>query len=123
MASMRRRQQRDVYRQANFIRIKNRLMRKSEMAIEWYNARRQEGIEKMRQFENQVIDSLESQRMTRLNSAKSKWQEEGYNDAEIKLLEESWILTSDRDQETWHSDKKRARALAKEAFISRKSRI
>lgn len=123
MASATRRQQRDIYRQANFFRIKNNLMRFSEMAVEWYTARRNEGIEKMKNFENQTFDSLEHQRTIRLNKAKEDWKSEGYNEDEIKMLEESWLILSDKNSEDWHAEKKTARQLSKQALNSRKNRV
>lgn len=115
-----RRQQRDIYKKANFIRIKNALPRFSDMAKEWYESRRKEGNEKANRFMLDSLDRLENHRAERFNFAKQVWLDWGYNDAEIKLLEESWSLALDPQN---RQDRKKARELSKQAWVLRNDRF
>lgn len=57
-----------------------------------------------------------------LESKKVQWAEQGFNTEEINTLEEAWALTVIKDKETYRADKKKSRALFKEANASRAAR-
>lgn len=58
----------------------------------------------------------------KLASMKETWYEIGYNSEEIALLEEASILSFVKNKETYREDKKKARALTKQATESLASR-
>jgi hypothetical protein len=62
-----------------------------------------------------MLEELESKKI-------ATWQAEGYNDQEIKQLREANSITVVKDKSTWHTEKKIARNLIKEARLSLQKR-
>ncbi len=83
---------------------------------------RAQNIENGRKLHQQNLDALDKTTAVfleaKLESMKETWTEQGYNSKEIVMLEEAWSLTVIKDKETYRADKKRARALSKEANSS-----
>ena len=50
------------------------------------------------------------------------WREMGYTDSEIEQLREANAILTIRDMETWHTDKKVARKIIREAHQALLSR-
>ena len=48
----------------------------------------------------------------------STWKEDGYTDKEIEKLREAYSLIMIKDKSTWHTDKKVARNIIKEARLN-----
>ena len=118
-----RKQRRGQFRAAGYLKIKNMFGRFSEQGKAWYNKMAEDGRAAHEANVNRVNDSIGDQLQTKLNSLKETWKEIGYNDSEIKLLEEAWSLTVIKDKDTYRKDKKDARKLQKEAQESLKSRL
>tara|TARA_R110001606_G_scaffold94726_1_gene209846 strand:+ start:4961 stop:5353 length:393 start_codon:yes stop_codon:yes gene_type:complete len=58
------------------------------------------------------INELNATRLeAALDVAKLSWKEQGYNDAEVLLLEEAWALNAIKDKETYREDKKKRKQL------------
>ena len=123
MASYARKQRRQDYRNAGFLKIKNMYSRFSPQAIQWYNKMAEDGAAASEAYQNMVSDSIGNQLELKLKSLKETWSSMGYNDKEVKLLEEAWSITVIKDTETHRQDKKQSRKLQKEARASRKSRL
>jgi hypothetical protein len=123
MASYARKQRRQDYRNAGFLKIKNMYSRFSPQAIQWYNKMAEDGAAASEAYQNMVSDSIGNQLELKLKSLKETWSSMGYNDKEVKLLEEAWSITAIKDTETHRQDKKQSRKLQKEARASRKSRL
>jgi hypothetical protein len=72
------------------------------------------------------VDRIDNATFARLEEIESKkisvWKEEGYNDKEITKLREAYSIMSVKDKSTWHTDKKIARNLIKEARLSLQKR-
>ncbi len=72
------------------------------------------------------VERNENAVFARLEELESKkiatWKEEGYNDKEIKQLREANSIMAVKDKATWHTDKKIARNLIKEARLSLQKR-
>lgn len=98
---------------------------------------RQENIENGRKLHQMHLDRIEQANAERLErilegytneegekvpGLKNNWKEQGYNQKEIDMLEEAWALSVIKDKETYQADKKKRRALQKEAKASRDSR-
>lgn len=117
-----RRNKRGMYRQAGFLKIKNTFAFGGEIRNSWYAKTIGEG----REFHNQLVqrtqESIENQIQTILNSAKETWTKVGFNEAEIKMLEEAYSLTEVKQRETLTSDRKLAKKLLKQANASLLSR-
>ena len=69
--------------------------------------------------EKRIAEQLESIEERKIEA----WKETGYNDKEIEMLREANAILSVRDKETWHTDKKIARKLMKEARESLNKRL
>jgi len=123
MASFARKQRRQEYRQAGFLKIKNMYSRFSPQAIQWYNKMAEDGAAASEAYQKYVSDSIGDQLETKLNSLKETWASIGYDESEIKKLEEAWTLTVIKDSETYRADKKEASKLQKEASASLKARL
>jgi DNA-binding MarR family transcriptional regulator len=108
---MSRPQKRKMYKQFGIIEKKKR---NTEEGRELYNRLREEGRDAHEKHVNIVNDSIGDQLQVKLDSVKKTWKEIGYNTAEIKLLEEAWVLTSIKDKETYRADKKEAKRLRRE---------
>ena len=122
-ATQSRRHRRGQFKAMGYLKIKNMFGRFSPQAKAWYDKMASDGKEAHEAFVNRVNDSIGDQLQTKLNSLKLTWGLIGYNDSEIKLLEEAWSLTVIKDKETYRKDKKDARKLQKEAQESLKSRL
>lgn len=98
---------------------------------------RQENIENGRKLHQMHLDRIEQANAERLErilegytneegekvpGLKDNWKEQGYNQKEIDMLEEAWSLSVIKDKETYQADKKKRRALQKEAKASRDAR-
>jgi hypothetical protein len=98
---------------------------------------RQQNMENGRKIHQQHVDASEARNAARLEQIlegytnadgervpglKDQWSAQGYNDKEIAMLEEAWALSVIKDKETYQSDKKKRRALQKEAKASRDAR-
>lgn len=98
---------------------------------------RQENIENGRKLHQMHLDRIEQANAERLErilegytneegekvpGLKDNWKEQGYNQKEIDMLEEAWALSVIKDKETYQADKKKRRALQKEAKASRDAR-
>jgi hypothetical protein len=58
----------------------------------------------------------------RLNAVKEIWATQGYNEEELKMLEEAWVLSSIKDKETYKEDKKEVKRLRQAVKASREAR-
>ena len=98
---------------------------------------RQENIENGKRLHQMHLDRIEQANAERLErilegytneegekvpGLKDNWKEQGYNQKEIDMLEEAWSLSVIKDKETYQADKKKRRALQKEATASRDAR-
>jgi len=113
MPAMSRPQKRKMYKQFGLLKKKNRF---TEEGRELYDRLRQEGLDAHELNTKRMLDSIGDQLQAKLDSVKKTWKKDfGYNDEEIKLLEEAWVMTSFKDKETYRADKKEAKRLTKEA--------
>lgn len=120
--SFSRKQRRSQMREAGMLRVKNMYGFFSEQRQAWYNKMREAGIEAHEAHQKRVMDSIEEQLETKLNSQKETWKEIGYNEAEIEMLTEASALLTVKDRENLRADKKKARQLMKDAKASLLSR-
>ena len=58
----------------------------------------------------------------KLNAAKENWATQGYNEEELKILEDAWVLASIKDKETYKEDKKEVKRLRQLVKASREAR-
>ena len=65
---------------------------------------------------SELLESMESQKIV-------AWKEIGYNESEIEMLREANAILSVKDKKTWHTNKKIARKLMKEARESLNKRL
>lgn len=117
-----RRNKRSMYRQAGFLKIKNTFAFGGEIRNSWYAKTIGEGREFHSQLVQRTQESIENQIQTILNSAKESWSKIGFNESEIKMLEEAYALTAIKHRETLTSDRKLAKKLLKQANTSLLSR-
>ena len=97
----------------------------------------QQNIENGRKLHQQHLDLQEKRNHERLErilegytnedgdkvpGLKDNWAAQGYNQKEIDMLEEAWSLSVIKDKTTYQADKKKRRALQKEAKASRDAR-
>lgn len=118
-----RRQRRGQFKAMGYLKIKTMFGRFSEQGQAWYNKMATDGKAAHEAHVNRVEESIGEQLQVKLNSVKLTWKSMGYNDEEIKKLEEAWALTSIKDRETYRADKKEANRLQKEAQSSLKERL
>jgi len=119
-----RKQRRQDFNDAGFLKIKNQFGFFSPQARAWYGKMREDGTAAESAHTNRVNDSIEDQLQLKLNASKQTWSETGYNDSEILKLEEAWTIQTLRDPETLKEDKKAIKSLRKEAqqsLIARKN--
>lgn len=98
---------------------------------------RQQNLEQGRKIHQQNVDANEARNAAKLErilegytnedgikvpGLKDNWKEQGYNTKEIDMLEEAWALSVIKDKETYQADKKKRKALRKEATASRDAR-
>ena len=120
---MSRSNKRAMYKQYGMLKEKSTWSRFSKNAIEWYDRMREEGNTTKESNEKRMNDDLENQLQVKLDAIKNTWKEIGYNEKEIKMLEEAWTITSFKLKETYKEDKKKARGLMKEAQNSLRKRL
>lgn len=116
------RQRRAMLRQQKVLRVKNEMHPLDKNSVEFRQAQRENG----RKIHESNLDRIEQQQSImmeeKLNSVKSGWVAQGYNDEEVALLTEAWKLTTFKNKKTWHADKKTARKLMQQADEARKQR-
>jgi len=109
---MSRPQKRKMYKQFGILDKKKR---NTEEGRELYNRLREEGRDAHEKHVKTVNDSISDQMQVIIDKSKKTWEEMGYDAAEIKLLEEAWVLSSIKDKETYRADKKEAKRLRRDA--------
>jgi hypothetical protein len=114
--SFSRRQRRENYRRAGFLRIKNGYNPMGEIMRNWYARTAEEGRVLHEAQTKMVQEQIEEALQIRLNKSKETWTELGYNEAEIAMLEEAFALRAVKTRETLTADRKKAKQLEKEAF-------
>ena len=71
----------------------------------------------------EAIDKVIYAKLEAIENVKiSQWKEEGYTDKEIKKLREAYSFMMIKDKSTWHTDKKVARNIIKEARLNLQKR-
>jgi len=115
-------QRRNMLRNQKVLKIKNELHGMSKSAVEFREAQRENG----RKIHEANLDRLEQQHAqsteSKLTAVKEGWTSCGYNEEEVAMLEEAWMLTTFKNKKTWHTDKKKARKLMKQAEESKTQR-
>lgn len=114
--SFSRRQRRENYRRAGFLRIKNGYNPMGEVMRNWYARTAEEGRRLHEAQTKMVAEQIEESLQIRLNKSKETWAELGYNEAEIAMLEEAFALRAVKTRETLTADRKKAKQLEKEAY-------
>ncbi len=117
-----RRQRRENYRRAGFLRIKNTYNFFSEVMRNWYARTAEEGRRLHEAQTKMVQEQIEEALQIRLNKSKETWAELGYNEAEMSMLEEAFALRSVKTRETLTADRKKAKQLEKEAYKLKQAR-
>ena len=118
-----RRYRRDMYKKAGFLKIKNSYGFNSPILQAWYQKTREEGNTLKEAHEKATQDSIENQLQIMWNKQAETLTSMGYNEAELKMLEEAFALRNVKTKETRREDKNEAKRLEKEAHLSFKSRI
>lgn len=118
-----RRQRRSMFRAAGYLKVKSSLGRFSTNGIAWYERTLKDGNESHSANTNRILDEIENQLQSKVNSLKLAWTEIGYNEAEISMLEEAWLLNAIKNKDTRREDKKEVHRLRNEAFQSLNSRL
>lgn len=109
-----RRQRRQDFSNAGFLKIKNQFGRFSPQGKAWYDKMQADGNAAFEANVNRVNDAIESQLQEKLNEIKETWKESGYNSEEISKLEEAWTIQTIKDKDTLKEDKKKIKSLRKE---------
>jgi len=103
------------------------LKAKSKLPFHKWMELTRENIERGKELHAANTDAVEKRIAEQLESIEERkieaWKETGYNDKEIEMLREANAILSVRDKETWHTDKKIARKLMKEARESLNKRL
>jgi hypothetical protein len=132
--TMSRRQRRQDLRRANMLKVKNMFSRFSPQRMAWYSKMAEDGATAHEAHVKRVEDSIGDQLELRLkgnydeetskgfHGLRNTWAAQGYNEAEVSMLEEAWSLTVIKDKETYKEDKKKSRDLMKKAAASRAKR-
>ena len=120
--SQSRRYRRAMYRQAGFLRIKNGFGFNSPIRAAWYKKTAEEGNALKEANEKATHDSIENQLQIMWNKQIDTLTLLGYDDSELKMLEEAYALRSVKTKETRRADKKEAKRLEKEAYASLQAR-
>ena len=86
-----------------------------------------ENIKQGKELHAVTVDAQDKRLTEQLESIEERkieaWKDTGYNDKEIEMLREANAILSVKDKETWHTDKKVARKLMKEARESLNKRL
>jgi hypothetical protein len=69
-----------------------------------------------------ILEGYTNEEGEKVPGLKDNWAAQGYNQKEIDMLEEAWSLSVIKDKTTYQADKKKRRALEKEAKASRDAR-
>lgn len=113
-------QRRAMMKQSGYLRAKGKLGDKARAEL------RETTREQGRQLHEAHLDAVEKQLATQLEeklAAMTKtWASIGYNEEEIKLLEEAYSLGFINNKETRKQDKKTIKRLMKEAADSKQKR-
>lgn len=103
------------------------LKAKSKLPFHKWMELTRENIERGKELHAANTDAVENRLAEHLQSVEERkieaWRDTGYNDKEIEMLREANAILSVRDKETWHTDKKIARKLMKEARESLNKRL
>jgi hypothetical protein len=118
-----RRQRRSQLAAMGYLKIKNMYSPLNGPGEAWYDKTRNDGNQAHEAFLNRVQDDIENQLQIKVNGLKESWKEQGYNDAEIKMLEEAWILVNIKNKLTYKEDKKKSADLQKQARESLNARL
>jgi hypothetical protein len=116
-----RREKRRMFKQLGVLKKLSKMQFMDPTKAEFRKRNRAEGKAK----HEKSVEELENARYERLEHLSAeyliKMKEEGYNDKELKLLEEAFALKSVKT-ETYSSDRKKARKLETEALASMQNR-
>tara|TARA_S200002703_G_C3768602_1_gene236624 strand:+ start:930 stop:1304 length:375 start_codon:yes stop_codon:yes gene_type:complete len=108
-----RRQRRLAMKYQGILRAKSKISFKDWMEVT------SESVKKGREIHAANVDAAEKAIAEQLEAAEERkivaWKEEGYNDKEIEMLREANAILTIRYKDTWHTDKKTARKLTREA--------
>lgn len=118
-----RRQRRSQLSAMGYLKIKNMYSPLNGPGEAWYDKTRNDGNQAHEAFLNRVQDDIENQLQVKVNGLKESWKEQGYNEAEIKMLEEAWILVNVKNKLTYKEDKKKSALLQKQARESLNARL
>tara|TARA_R110002096_G_scaffold332922_2_gene526927 strand:+ start:1500 stop:1910 length:411 start_codon:yes stop_codon:yes gene_type:complete len=120
---MSRSNKRAMYRQYGMLKEKSTWSRFSEKAVDWYGRMKEEGNSTQEANNKRMNDDLENQIQIKLDASKKTWKEIGYDEKEIKMLEEAWTIGAFKFKETYKEDKKKAKKLMKTANDSLRKRL
>lgn len=118
-----RKQRRTQMKNTGMLKVKNMYSPLSGQRQAWYKKTREDGQQAHEAHLKRVNDSIEEQLQTKLNNLKETWSSIGYNNDEIKMLEDAFMLTSIKYKDTLKSDKKEASKLMKDVHKSFQNRI
>jgi len=130
-----RRQRRSDLRNAKMLRIKNMFSFFSPQRQAWHQKMSADGKAAHESNMNRINDQVGEQLELRLKGnydaetgkgfygLRNTWADMGYNDAEVKMLEEAWSLTTVKNSDTYREDKKASQKLMKEARQSLEQRL
>lgn len=121
--SQARQHRRSTYKRAGLLSAKNEWGRFSEKGAAWYAMKQDEGRQFQEAHTKRMNDSIEEQLGSKLNSLKATWTASGYDQAEIKMLEEAFTITAIKNKESYREDRKQAIQLSKNANESRNKRL
>jgi len=103
------------------------LKAKSKLPFQKWMEVTRENLERGKELHAANTDAVEKRIAEQLESIEERkivaWKETGYNDKEIEMLREANAILAIRDKKTWHTDKKVARKLMKEARESLNKRL
>lgn len=74
------------------------------------------------QYLEGILEGYTNDAGEKVPGLKDNWKAQGYDAAEIRKLEEAWSITVIKDKDNYRADKKKSRALLKEANASRAAR-
>lgn len=118
-----RKHRRSQLRAMGYLKIKNMYSPLSGAGKAWYDKIREDGNQAHESHRNKIQDNLEIQIQEKLASLKTTWIEFGYNESELNMLEEAWLLTVFKNKITYREDKKKSNKLQKEAKELLSSRL
>jgi hypothetical protein len=119
-----RKNKRAQFRAVGYLKIKNMFGPLSEQSNAWYDKMRNDGNNAHETFIKRNLERLEDMLQTKANSMKETWTLLGYNESEIKILEEAFFTLTVKYKGTLREDVNAARKMMKDvsnALISRKN--